>query len=121
MGTPQQRGQQAEQRARDYLVQRGLTYLNQNFRGPHGEIDLIFLDSTTLVIIEVRLRRSSSYASAAESITQRKQQRIINTTQYFLQTNPCYQHCNLRFDVVLFDTINQSPEWITAAFDASSA
>lgn len=115
-------GKASESIAATYLIQQGLTCIARNFRCQQGEIDLICLTADqTLVMVEVRQRGRTRFASAAESITPRKQQRIIHCSRYFLLTHPQYQHCNLRFDVVLFDQRDQSPHWICSAFDASSA
>jgi putative endonuclease len=115
------KGKACESIAADYLTQQGLNCLQRNFRCKQGEIDLICLtNDQTLVFVEVRSRSPSHFASAAESITPHKQQRIIQCSRYFLITHPQYQHCNLRFDVVLFDSDHQSPNWICSAFDATS-
>jgi putative endonuclease len=111
-------GNLAEQQALAFLQQQGLKRVAQNFRCKGGEIDIIALDQDTLVFIEVRLRQNKSYASAAESITKTKQRRILHAAQVFLMTHPHYQHCNLRFDGVLFTHLNQTPEWVQSAFDA---
>jgi putative endonuclease len=112
------KGALAEQQALTFLQEQGLLLVKQNFRCRNGEIDIIALDKETLVFIEVRLRSHRHYATAGESITKNKQRRIVHCAQYFLMTHPQHQHCNLRFDGVLFAHINQTPEWIQAAFDA---
>lgn len=114
----QQQGKMAEQKALNYLQAQGLTLITHNFHCRRGEIDLIFITDNTLIFVEVRLRRHT-LVSAAESITPQKQQRIVQCAQYFLTQHPHYQHCNLRFDVVLFDAIHSKPQWITGAFDAT--
>ncbi len=111
-------GNLAEQQALVFLQQQGLVCVAQNFRCKGGEIDIIAFEQDTLVFVEVRLRQNKSYASAAESITKTKQRRILHAAQFFLMTHPRYQHCNLRFDGVLFTHLNHPPEWIKAAFDA---
>jgi putative endonuclease len=112
------KGTIAEQHAVVFLQRQGVKVVCQNFRSKVGEIDIIAFDQKTLVFIEVRLRQNKNYASAAESITPAKQQRILRTAQYFLLSHPQYQHCNLRFDGVLFNNLSQQPEWIQSAFDA---
>jgi putative endonuclease len=122
MTSSSQRGKASESAAADFLTKQGLHCIARNFRCRRGEIDLIFLSPDhTLIIVEVRQRSKTRYASAAESITWQKQQRIIHATRYFLVSHPRYQDCNLRFDVVLFDQQEPTPQWICSAFDASSA
>jgi putative endonuclease len=122
MSNPLDKGKNSESIAEHYLIQQGLRCVARNFRCQQGEIDLICLTANhTLVFVEVRMRSRTNFASAAESITKQKQQRIIACSRYFLLTHPHYQDCNLRFDVVLFDHHQQSPQWICSAFDAPLA
>ena len=110
-------GAQAEQWAAQHLQQQGMKLVEQNYRGRFGEIDLIMQDTTSLVFVEVRLRRSENFGGAAASIDARKQQRIIRTAQQYLsslaRTPPC------RFDVVLMDDAQgHNVQWLKNAFDA---
>jgi putative endonuclease len=111
------RGAQAEQLAAQYLLQQGLSLVEQNYRGRFGEIDLIMKDGSTLVFIEVRLRRNGDFGGAAASIDARKQQRIVSTAQQYLSGLSRIPSC--RFDVVLMDGIEQrNMHWLRNAFDA---
>ena len=110
-------GAEAEQWAARYLQQHGLKLLEQNYRSRFGEIDLIMRDGTSLVFIEVRLRRNASFGGAAASIDAHKQQRIIRTAHQYLaglaHTPPC------RFDAVLMDNVDgENAQWLKNAFDA---
>ncbi len=108
------RGALAEQQAADYLIRQGLHVLERNWRVRGGEIDLICREGTTLVFVEVRLRKNRQFGGAAESITARKQARIILAARHYLAGKP-EQHC--RFDVVLLDDLaSATPEWIRHAF-----
>ncbi len=109
------RGQEAEQRACDYLLKQGLTLLERNFYCKFGEIDLIMQDTNTLVIVEVRFRKSNLYGAAEESISKKKQSRIILTTQYYISKNKV--DSPIRFDVI---TLSNDTEinWIKNAFQA---
>jgi putative endonuclease len=110
-------GVQAEQWAVRYLQQHGLKLIAQNYRSRFGEIDLIMRDGTSLVFIEVRLRRNANFGGAAASIDAHKQQRIIRTAHQYLaglaRTPPC------RFDALLLDDMNgENVQWLKNAFDA---
>jgi len=111
-------GATAEALALRLLEQQGYRLVTKNFRCRQGEIDLIVTRGDWLVFVEVRLRRTRGWVSAAESITPTKQARILHTAQVFLCQQPQWQSCNLRFDVVLFSSLDQTPEWIQGAFDA---
>lgn len=108
-------GALAEARAEAFLLQQGLVKCAQNYRCKLGEIDLIMQHDDTLVFIEVRLRTHTGFANAAESVTIRKQQKIIKTAQYYLQQHQLTDKANCRFDVIAFSD-NGAPEWIKDAF-----
>ncbi len=109
-----QSGKEHEQQAADYLRQQGLKLLTQNFHAYRGELDLVMLDRKTLVFVEVRFRKNSAYGSAAETVTYKKQQRLVMAAQHYLQTNR--QHCHLpcRFDVIAINSTKI--DWIKNAF-----
>lgn len=106
-------GQRAEDKACLYLIDQGLKLVFRNFRCKQGELDLIMYDHLTLVIIEVRFRKTNKYGSASESVTKTKQQRIITATQVFL--SGAKLDCPIRFDVIAISGDN-SLEWIKNAF-----
>nr|WP_087147621.1 YraN family protein [Crenothrix polyspora] len=107
------RGEAAEEQAHQFLINNGLQPVCRNFRCKYGELDLIMTDGNTLVIIEVRFRKTDSYGSALESITHSKQGRIIAATQYYLsgqKSEPA-----IRFDVIALSG-NGSLQWVKNAF-----
>ncbi len=110
-------GRQAEQRAKKFLSARELSLIEENYRTRFGEIDLIMHDGSTLVFIEVRYRRSSTYGCAGESIGPDKQSRIIRSAHEFLKKHP--HDGPIRFDSVTFDGgPSAEAEWIKNSFDA---
>ena len=106
-------GENAEEQAHNYLIAQGLKPVLRNFRCKLGELDLIMSDQQSLVIIEVRYRKTDHYGSAMESITRTKQSRIIKATQIYLATQKKDQA--IRFDVVAISG-NGKIEWIQNAF-----
>jgi len=107
------RGESAEEHAHNFLIKQGLQPVCRNFRCKQGELDLVMLDHQTLVIIEVRFRKSDKYGSAAESITSKKQSRIIAATQIYLSS--CKTDQPIRFDVIAISG-NHRINWIKNAF-----
>lgn len=120
--TSKQIGDKAEQIAADFLISQGLKILHKNYKTRFGEIDLIAQDqNSTLIFVEVRFRKFDKYqkfGNSAESITLKKQQKIIKAAQEFLTTLNKTPFC--RFDCVLFDIQNNkkniTPKWIKNAF-----
>jgi putative endonuclease len=108
----------AEARAARHLRAAGLEILHRNFRCRTGELDIVALDGTLLVVAEVRLRSSTRYGGAAASITTTKQRRIVRATRHLLARYPALQRLPLRFDALLVPPDNGPIEWLRAAFDA---
>lgn len=133
LNAPKQRqGSYFEQQACQFLQQKGLTLIAQNWQQPNiGELDLVMLEGgqaySTLVFIEVRQRVRSGFGDAALSITPAKQRKVIKTAQCFLQQYPCYSDYDCRFDVIAYDTAATTlttayyqPEWLQGAFLVSN-
>ncbi len=109
----QQLGNAAEDFALDYLKASGLTLVEKNYLCEMGEIDLIMKDSNALVFVEVRLRNNSRYGTGAETVTQNKIRKIINTAQLYLTRHPIKGDLDCRFDVISMDG---KIDWIQNAF-----
>lgn len=106
-------GTEAEQLAYDFLVSQGLKPVCRNFRCKQGELDLVMLDQKTLVIVEVRFRKSNAFGGAVASITAKKRAKIIAATQYYLSTQAIKN--TVRFDVVAISGVS-GLNWIQNAF-----
>lgn len=86
-------GQSGETIAANYLKAKGYTVIEVNWScsKPKGELDIIARDGETLVFVEVRSRHSATTETAFESITTRKRENLIRTTQIYLQTHHLHQ------------------------------
>lgn len=109
-------GKAAETRAEQFLQGLGLITRERNFRCKAGEIDLIMQAGDLLVFVEVRLRNNPFFSSASESVTWRKQQKIIRAARFYLLQHRLLDKMGCRFDVVAFNRPTGDPEWITNAF-----
>lgn len=115
-------GSQYEQQAARFLKRQGLKLLAENFHAHRGELDLVMLDDSTLVFVEVRYRQHQRFGTAADSITSRKQQHLLKAAQTYLQRHPGHAWRPCRFDVVTFQGNGtghiKPPElnWIKNAF-----
>lgn len=95
--------------------------MTANYRCALGEIDLICRDGATYVFVEVRSRSGSSHGSPQESVTRRKQQRLVRLAQWYLKQIR-QSRASARFDVVavLWRGGEPSITWIANAFSADS-
>ncbi len=69
-------GQRGEDAAVEYLTGAGWIVLERNWRCRYGEIDVIAVDESDLVIVEVKTRTGSLYADPAEAVTYEKYRRL---------------------------------------------
>lgn len=110
------KGQEQEARALRYLEQQGLRLRQRNYRCRHGEIDLVMDDGDGLVFVEVRYRGNRQFASGAESVDRRKQQKLTATALHYLQSHRDAARRPARFDVVSLAPDRDALEWIKNAF-----
>lgn len=114
----QQAGRAGEASALAYLQDAGLKLLLRNYRCKVGEIDLVMLDGTTLVLVEVRYRSSERYGGAAASITWRKQRHMAHAAEHLLLSRAELRRYPVRFDVVAISAAGgaRKIDWIRSAF-----
>lgn len=82
----------------EYLRKKGYKILGMNFRTRLGEIDVIASKGRFVAFVEVKLRKSASFAQAREFVTRSKQLRVSAAAQEWLQQNEC--RLQPRFDVM---------------------
>lgn len=98
MHTKDQLGIDGENYAVRYLVGSGMRIVTRNWRCAEGEIDIIATDGKTLVVIEVKTRRSTAYGAPYEAVTWRKMTKLRVLASCWLQHNPWAGP--VRFDVI---------------------
>ncbi len=84
------------------LKKQGYKIIERNYRTKMGEIDIIARDGEYTVFVEVRLRKSNAFGTPADTIDERKQQKIIKTAQLYAVKNDIYD-TPMRFDAVLIN------------------
>lgn len=114
-----QRGLDCEALAVTHLQLGGVEVLARNLRCRAGELDIVARDNQILVVVEVRQRTNEDFGGALESVSWRKQRKIIRATRYFLQVHREWRAFPLRFDVI---AVEGTPEgahhirWVKDAF-----
>ena len=69
-------GRYGEDLAAQYLEDLGLVILDRNWRCSAGELDVIARDGDSLVVCEVKTRRSERYGAPVEAVSPRKMRRL---------------------------------------------
>ncbi len=99
MTSRQTLGQRGEHLAADHLRRRGYVILATNWRCPQGEIDIIAQQDKTLVLVEVRTRRSG-LEDAFASISPRKRMILERAAYLYLAEQNLDADTDWRIDVI---------------------
>ncbi len=92
-------GQYGESLAAQHLADLGMVVLDQNWRCPAGEIDLVLRDGRVLVICEVKTRSSTDYGSPFEAVTPTKLARLRRLAAHWLAAHDV-RPAEVRVDMV---------------------
>ncbi len=92
-------GREGEKFAHDYLANNDYIILEKNYRCRFGEVDLIAKKGRSVVFIEVKTRRSTSYGDPEESVDSLKIRKIRNTANHYISNKKLYGF-EICFDVI---------------------
>ena len=76
-----------ENLAKNFLLNKKMKYLESNYYSRYGEIDLIFKKGDILIFVEVKYRKNDVHGLAEESVSEKKLNRIINTSLIYIAEN----------------------------------
>lgn len=109
MGNNKTFGAFGENLAADWLTENGYRVLDRNFSCRAGEIDIIAMQSDTVVFIEVKTRSSNRFGQPSEAVSTSKQRKLVKTALYYMQKNKLLEYM-CRFDVmeIIADDENNS-------------
>jgi len=94
-------GRAGEERAALYLESRGYAVLDRNWRCKEGELDLVVADERTLVVVEVKTRRSDGFGDPLEAVDARKRGRLWRLAFAWVAAHPDeVQRRRLRLDAI---------------------
>jgi putative endonuclease len=112
-----QLGDHGEDLAAAALKQQGYKILERNYVTPLGEIDLIARQGKTLVVVEVKTRRSASFGAPQDAVHPGKQGRLRRLAECYLKAKRL-TGTPVRFDVVAVILAGDEPqvEIIPSAF-----
>jgi putative endonuclease len=92
-------GATGEKIAMHYLCKKGYKILENNFKVPFGEIDIIAEKNNCICFIEVKSRKSYKYGFPEESITHYKKNKIIRVAQFYIKMKKIEEKM-FRFDII---------------------
>lgn len=112
-------GKSGEDAACRYLIGKGHTIIERNWRCGHLEIDIISVDGDGIHFVEVKTRRIPMQASPESAVTAAKRKRITAAALGYLNSGKMEGIGNMecRFDVISV-TINEGESEINYFPDA---
>ena len=113
--TALRRGSDAESLVSAELIRLGWTILNRNWSGGGGELDLVIRRGETLRFVEVKARTRGA-ATALESISPTKVQRLLGAAEAWLDTHPTME-LETCFLLALVDLRSGVIRWLDDPFD----
>ena len=118
----QQFGKKNENLAVWYLKKIGYKIVEQNYRTPLGEIDIIAKEKKTIVFVEVKSRQSIRYGNPKWAVTPKKQRKISMVALQYLKSIR-QTDAKARFDVVAIISNRDEPqiEVVKNAFELAYA
>lgn len=106
-------GRLGENRALKFLKRRGFKILEQNYKAPCGEADIIAADGEVLVFVEVKTRTSEKFGAPSEAVNYQRQKRYIKIAEFYIHTFNMYEK-EVRFDII--EIMGRQINHIRAAF-----
>lgn len=97
-------GTKGEAVVAQYLQDKNYQIVRRNYRTSRGEIDIIVKNDEQLKFVEVKTMLHSDFENLRFLIDKKKQQRIMQTAQYFLMENREYSMLQISFDVAVLKT-----------------
>lgn len=98
MASHNELGALGEQIAVDYLIKHGYQILERNWSCGHKEIDIIAREDDTIVIVEVKTRRSTYLVEPEATVDVYKQRHLIWAANSYVNRNQ--YDLDVRFDII---------------------
>ena len=104
-------GRRGEDEACLFLMGKGHTILERNWRCGHLEIDIISMDRDGIHFVEVKTRRPPMQAEPQESVTAGKQRKIAAAAaRYLAGTKDGPGEAECRFDIIAVTITGEQAE-----------
>lgn len=105
---PHELGRLGEELAANHLIEKGYQILERNWHSGHKEIDIIALDGTTLVVVEVKTRKSDDFGEPDIAVGRDKQRMLIQAADAYVRYNNL--NVDVRFDIISIVFTDEEPE-----------
>lgn len=91
-------GKWGEDIAEIYLRNKGYDIVERDWRDGHRDIDIIAVEGSTMVFVEVKTRSSNAYMKPEQAVTPAKMRMLSIAANKYVKTH--YMRLSVRFDVI---------------------
>ena len=91
-------GEIGEQLAAEYLIKKGYTIRETNWRAGHDEIDIVAQHNANLVVVEVKTRGNEEVMHPEDAVDPRKIRNLCIAAHTYVQRHQL--DCGVRFDII---------------------
>ena len=102
-------GKWGEDTAAAYLEEKGYQIIERDWKSGHHDLDIVAKEGSTLVIVEVKTRRSRLFGDPEEAIDYKKRQSLQSAINHYVKSHrTCH---DVRFDIIsIVGMIGSQPE-----------
>lgn len=105
-------GQWGEELAKNYLIEQGYRFIESNWQGKQGEIDLVMICGQDIVFVEVKTRTTPCFGPGESAVDFRKREKIRKTIDCYLHLHRKCAKMFPRFDIVVVEIFGLTPKFI---------
>jgi len=91
-------GNKGEQLAINFLLKKGYTILDQNWRFQKAEVDIIARKNETLAVVEVKTRSSIDFGNPQDFVNPKKIKLLVSAIDEYVISKDL--EVNVRFDII---------------------
>jgi putative endonuclease len=91
-------GKKGEQLAVDFLLEKGYTIVERNYRFDKAEVDIIAKLKDILAIVEVKTRTGTDFGNPQDFVKPKQIQRLVKAVDEYVKVNSL--DVEIRFDII---------------------
>jgi len=107
MNHNQTTGAKGEELAATFLIEKGFTIVERNWRFKQLEVDIIASKNNRLHFFEIKTRTSNKYGKPEESISTKKMNNLKNAAEEYQYLHPEWKY--VQFDAVAITILYNQP------------
>ena len=102
-------GRWGEDTAAAYLEEKGYQIIERDWKSGHHDLDIVAMEGSTLVIVEVKTRRNRLFGDPEEAIDYKKRKSLQSAINHYIKSHRLGS--SVRFDIIsVVGMIGSKPE-----------